>query len=238
MNTWIFAGLCDKSEILMYLCKMLVSSNYSVLLVDATEKRKYPFYIGQLDEQLSITEFAGFDVACGFDDVVSLDAHLQITSSSLDNYDYVIYDLEHPDFCTPRVWREASALVWVTDYEIWTLEKGSMWLHEAVKRNFAEGTEPEMFKLIVRAVDEWYATSYLDGYFNHLPVCWKEEPIVIPWNELDLSLKLRNEHTKRVQMKPLTRGFKRNLCQLVQMITEWDQKKINRALRVAERRKA
>ncbi|MCJ8012537.1 hypothetical protein MUG84_12430 [Paenibacillus sp. KQZ6P-2] len=238
MNTWIFAGQCDKSETLLYISKMLVSGNHSVLLIDATEKRKYPFYIGHLDEKLLLTEFAGFDVATGFDDAHRLEAHLQSLGSSLEKYDYVIYDVELHNFCPSELWREASALVWVTDYEIWTLEQGSRWLKDAIERHFPDGKNPEMVKVVVRAVDEWFGISYLDGYFNNLPVCWKDEPVIIPWNELDMSLKLQNEHIKRVHMKPLTRRYKRNLCQLVQTLTDWNQKQINRLLRVAERRRA
>lgn len=221
----------------MYTCSMLVSAKHSVLLVDATDKRKYPYYIGRLDEPLLITEFSGFDIACGFEDAVELETYLESMGSGIDRYDYVIYDLELPDFCPTRIWREAAALIWVTDYEIWTIEKGRRWLEDALHRHFDEGAEPEIYKVIVRAVDEWFGSSYLNGYFSHLPVCWKEDPVVIPWNELDQSLKLRNEHMKRIHMKPLTRGYKRNLQQLVQMLTDWDHKQINRALRIAERRK-
>lgn len=238
MITWIFAGMCDKSELLFYLCKMLSSSSARVLLIDATDRRKYPYYIGHLDQQLLITEFSGFDVACGFDDEVHLEAHLANSGSSLAKYDYVIYDLELPEFCSSKTWEGASARVWVTDYEIWTLEEGRRWLREAVGRYRINGFELEMYKVIVRAVDEWFDEAYLEGYFSHMPIRWKGDPVYIPWNEADCSLRLRNEHFRCVQMKPLTRGYKRKVCLLMQMLTDWDQKQINRVLRAAERRRA
>ncbi|MEI0737065.1 hypothetical protein VQ056_10990 [Paenibacillus sp. JTLBN-2024] len=42
MNTWIFAGLCDKSDTLVHICKLLASGGSSVLLVDASEKEDIP----------------------------------------------------------------------------------------------------------------------------------------------------------------------------------------------------
>ncbi|MEC0371508.1 hypothetical protein [Paenibacillus chibensis] len=237
MNTWIFAGICDKSELLMYVCKMLAAGNYSVLFVDATEKRKYPSFIGRFDEPLWITEFSGFDVACGFDDEAALNAYLECSDGSK-KYDYVIYDLEIPDFCSSATWREASARIWVTDYEIWTLENGGLWLQDAIHRHFSEDMEPEMHKVIVRTADEWFDLFYLEGFFSHLPICWMDDPLIMPWNELDWSVKLRNEHTRTVQMKPLTRGYKRKVCEMVQMLTGWDQKQIHRVLRAAERSRA
>lgn len=237
MNSWIFAGLCDKSDMLLYICKLLAGGGGKVLLVDATEKRKYPYFVGGLDERLGITEFSGFDVACGFEDADGLEAHLQSHGGGFENYDYVIYDLELLGFCSKEDWERASALVWATDYEVWTLEEGGRWLKQAAHRHFEQGVIPEMRKVAVRAVDEWFGDSYLDGYFADLPVRWKGETFVLPWNELDLSLKLRNEHTKKLEMKPLTRGYKKQLCNLVQNLTDRDRKQVHRALRNAERRK-
>jgi len=238
LNTWIFAGLCDKSDTLTYICKILASEGSKVLLVDATEKRKYPYVIGGLGERLCITEIAGFDVACGFGDSAGLKDYLQSHGGSLEHYDYVIYDLELIGFCSQEDWVCASALFWVTDYEIWTLEEGRIWLEEAVKRHFPQGVIPEMRQVVVRAVDEWFGRSYLEGYFERLPVSWSWEPIILPWNELDFSLKLKNEHMKRIHMKALTRGYKKQLCGIIQTITDWDRKRLHRALRNAERSRA
>lgn len=238
MKTWIFAGICDKSELLLYVCRLLAAGDNKVLLVDATEKRKYPYYIGQLDKPLSVTEFAGFDVACGFNNEQELKAQFEEAGSSFESYNYVIYDMEIAEFCPHDVWETASALVWVSDYEIWTLEKGSMWLEELIANRLSGSVPLEFYKVFVRAVDEWFDDSYTDSYFDKLPVNWKESPVIIPWNELDLALKLNNEHTKRIQMKALTRLFKKNLCLLIRLLTDFDQKTISRALRSAERRKA
>ncbi len=51
-------SLCDKSDTLVHICKLLASGGSSVLLVDASEKRRYPYFIGGLGEKLCITEFA------------------------------------------------------------------------------------------------------------------------------------------------------------------------------------
>jgi len=238
LNTWIFAGLCDKSDTLMHICKLLASGGSSVLLVDASEKRRYPYFIGGLGEKLCITEFAGFDVACGFGDSAGLKAYFRSHGGALEHYDYVLYDLELPDFCAKEDWLSASELVWVTDYEVWTLEEGGKWLSEAVLRYFDPGVRPEMKRIIVRAVEEWFGPSYLDGYFERLPVRWKGDPVVLPWNELDYSLKLRNEHAKRIHMKALTRTYKKRLCGIFETFTDWDRKQIQRALKNAERSQA
>lgn len=237
MKTWIFAGICDKSELLLYVCKLMSSAGQKVLLVDATEKRKYPLYIGQLDKPLSVTEFSGFDVASGFSDELGLREHLALAGTLMEQYDVVVFDMEKTDFCPRNSWESAAALVWVSDYEIWTLERGREWLEELLTGHLA-GNPQEFYKVYVRAVEEWFDEGYAEGYFGNLPVRWKEAPVVIPWVETDYALKLKNEHSRKVRSRHLSRIYKRNLCLLLRFLTDMEPKTIHRALRSAERRKA
>ncbi|OZB95088.1 hypothetical protein [Paenibacillus sp. XY044] len=237
MKTWIFAGICDKSELLIYVCKLLVAAGQKVLLVDATEKRKYPLYIGQLDRPLSVTEFSGFDVASGVADEIGLQEHLASAGTSMEHYDVVVFDMEQADFCSPDTWESAAALVWVSDYEIWTLERGRDWLEELLNGHLA-GQTHEFYIAYVRAVEPFFDEGYAEGYFGNLPVLWREAPVVIPWVETDYALKLHNEHSRKVRIRPLSRIYKKNLCLLMRLLTDMEPKTIHRALRSAERRKA
>ncbi|GAB6990071.1 hypothetical protein [Paenibacillus pini] len=235
MKTWIFAGVCDKSELLLYICKLLASGGNRILLVDATKARKYSCMIGQFDKSLSLTEFSGFDVACGYSEFEQLKHEL----NPLDQYDYILYDVNIEGFIPPNLWCEASARIWVSDYELWTLEKGTEWLQDLVSRHKADGLKISEFQRVyIRTVDEWFDEVYLDAYFDKLSMIWKGEIIHIPWNELDLAQKLRNEHSRKLMMRPLTKGYKRNLCLLVQLLSEFDHQYIRRALKSAERRRA
>ncbi|MBB3127899.1 hypothetical protein FHS19_002553 [Paenibacillus rhizosphaerae] len=237
MKTWIFAGICDKSELLLYVCMLLRAAGQKVLLVDATEKRKYPLYIGQLDKPLSVTEFSGFDVASGFADEFELREHLAIAGTAIEQYDVVVFDMEQPDFCPRDSWESAAALVWVSDYEIWTLERGRGWLEDLLSEHLGSKTL-EFYKVYVRAADEFFDEGYAEGYFGSLPVRWKEASVAIPWVETDYALKLRNDHTRKVRIRPLSRIYKKNLCLLMRHLTDMELKSIHRALRSAERSKA
>lgn len=236
MKTWIFAGICDKSELLLYVCMLLRAAGQKVLLVDATEKHKYPLYIGQLDKPLSVTEFSGFDVASGFADESELREHLALVGTSIEQYDVVVFDMEQAEFCPRESWESAAALVWVSDYEIWTLEQGRDWLEDLLHGHLGS-TQQEFYKVYVRAVDDFFDEGYAEGYFGSLPVLWKEASVVIPWVETDYALKLQNDHTRKVRIRRLSRIYKKNLCLLMRLLTDMEAKTIHRALRSAERSK-
>ncbi|MGF7047503.1 hypothetical protein J2T13_002008 [Paenibacillus sp. DS2015] len=235
LKTWIFAGLCEKSDLLLYLCKLLASVDKRVLLVDATQSHKYPLYIGLLDKPLEITEFMNFDVACGFTSQVHLEEHLRYGEEKLERYDYVIYDVENLSFCAMETWRDSDLRVWTTDYGVWSLSEGSQWLN-ALNRQHSE-LKDMIFQLVyMHAVDTLLESSYIEDYVEGWPVCWEREPIIIPWDEMDMALKLENEHQRQLRMKPLSRRYKKALGILMKL-AELDDEHIKRALRSAGRTK-
>lgn len=237
LKTWMFAGIKDKSDLLLYLCLLLSSADKKVLLVDATYTHKYSLVIGQLDRLLSITEFMNFDVANGFSSQMDLENHLQELGEGIDSYDYVIYDIENGTFCLKDAWMGAEACFWTTDYGIWSFHKGTEWMKDWIQHN------PELkglsFQIIyLRTVDCILDRTYMDSYINKWPVIWINEAMAIPWDEVDIALKIENEHMRQLRIKPLSRRYKRVLCTLMEQITHLEKSNIKRALHRAERRKA
>jgi hypothetical protein len=235
LKTWIFAGICEKSDLLLYLCKLLSSLDKRVLLVDATQTHKYPLYIGLLDRPLEVTEFMNFDVACGFTSQVHLEEHLRDGEGKLERYDYVIYDVEKLSFFSMEIWRDADVRVWTTDYGVWSLHEGSRWLNTLHSQYAA--LKNLTFQLVyIHVVDTLLARSYIEGHVESWPVSWQGEPIIIPWDEMDMALKLENEHQRQLHMKPLSRRYKKALSTLMKW-TGLDDDHIKRALRSAGRTK-
>ena len=233
----MFAGIHDKSDLLLYLSMILASTNKKVLLVDATLTHKYPLYIGQLDCPLAITEFINFDVACGFTSHMDLERHLQNEGEGIDKYDYVIYDIEMESFCSVNIWLGADARIWTMEYGVWSMHRGAEWMNDWIHQH------PELkglpFQLIyLRTVDCLLDRSFMDSSMDKWPVTWVNESVIIPWDELDVALKIENEYLRQLRLKPLSRRYKRVLCTLVEQLTQIEHRQIKRALHKAERRKA
>lgn len=237
MKTWIFAGLCDKSDTLLYISSILAASGQRVLLVDATSWGRYRYSIGMLDKPLPITQFSGFDVAIGF--TAWEDLHIGMTADQKAEqvYDIVILDVELLDFCPISVWKRAELRVWVSDYSRMLMHNGQNWLQHL----FSQPEFPKdlvFHKLFLQAVDCGLEEPYLWEYMNHFPASWQQEPYILPWDEGLLALKLENEHKKQLILKPLSRMYKKELCRCIGEWMSWELKVIRRALKRAERSRA
>ncbi|KKO55517.1 hypothetical protein [Paenibacillus sp. DMB20] len=235
MRTWIFAGICDKSDMLLYLCKILAQDGKRILLADAARERKYAHCIGRLDPCLDITEFSGFDVACGFEDCSALMDRLGRSEEA--PYDLVVIDVEKESFMKPQDWQGADAMVWVSSFELTGLMKGDQWL-KGLSEGW-EGLQPPGFQRVyLNAIEDMTDDAYIDSYLGRAQVRWLDEPIRIPWDELSYALKIENEHAGRLRIKPLGRTYKRALMELIQRLTEMERRHIRRAMKQAERRRA
>ncbi|MGM1044682.1 MAG: hypothetical protein ACQEXX_00905 [Bacillota bacterium] len=235
MRTWIFAGICDKSDLLMYLCKILVHSGNRVLLMDAAQEGKYTHCIGRLDPRMSVTEFSGFDVACGFDHYTELENYLK--ESGEPEYDYLVIDTEKESFLNQDAWELASAKIWVSSFEIAGLMRGASWLEDLSMKSKEQGF-PEFRRVYLNVVEDMMDDAYIESYLGKAQIRWMDEPIRIPWDELTFALKVENEHKGRLRIKPLSRRYKRALMELIRRLTEMEQRQIRRAFRQAERRQA
>lgn len=235
MRTWIFAGICDKSDLLMYLCKILTHAGKRVLLIDAAQNGKYTHCIGRLDPHMSITEFAGFDVATGFDHYSEVIQHLKETGES--EYDYFMIDAEKELFLSEDDWDRADAKVWVSSFEVAGLMKAACWLEDLSIQQKDQG-KPAFHRVYLNVIEDLTDDDYIESYLGCAQIQWMDEPVRIPWDEITFALKIENEHTGRLRIKPLSKRYKKALIELVKRLSDMENRQIRRSIRHAERRGA
>lgn len=235
MKKWIFTGICDKSDLLLYMCKILAHGDKRVLLVDAALDAKYRYCIGNQQPQLPVTEFAGFDVAGGFDTLSGLELHL--LNEDEKDYDYILMDVERTDFLQHRDWMDADACIWVSGFDVTSLKRSAALLEE-LKEQWLDQTSPSFHRVYLNVIEDMTDEAYIEGYLNPGGMAWQGQPVKMPWDELFFGLKIQNEHAGRLVLKPLSRHYKRALIELILQLSEWDRRHVRRAMRHAERRRA
>lgn len=235
MKTWIFTGICDKSDMLLYMCKILASGDKRVLLVDGAIDAKYEHCISVMHPQLPVKEFAGFDVATGFDNYQALAGYLEAMEEK--NYDYIVMDVEKSDFLSKYEWDTADAHVWVSGFEVTGLRKSAVLLDD-LRAARTNDPLPPFHRVYVQVIDDLTDEAYIEGYMEDSRIQWLGPPVKMPWDELFFALKIKNEHAGRLAIKSLSRRYKRSLTELIRMLTEMEQRHIRRALRQAGRRHA
>ncbi|MNX00534.1 hypothetical protein D3C86_300440 [compost metagenome] len=237
MKHWIFAGVSDKRELLLYLSKILTANGHRVLLVDATEQCKYKYSIGVHEDEMPLTEFCGIDIASGYANALELYSDLDRNGESELSYDYILYDLENPGFCGQDIWAEASAIVWVTSFERYALEKSREQFTKLLGQ-YPELQGMKVRRVYVQSVDSHLSEQYIRSFVSSLPIVWDEDFIEMPWDETNVAVRLESEHARTIGIKRITRSYKKALKELVEQLTEWDRPLTRKALRFAERRRA
>ncbi|WP_211747856.1 hypothetical protein [Paenibacillus sp. Marseille-Q4541] len=236
MKTWIFAGLATKSDVTLYISKILANTGFKVLLVDATEYERYRYSIDAIYLPQWITEFEGFDVACGFTNIKQISDYLSGTGEEISHYDFIICDVEKTGFLTKEEWMSASARVWVTTYSRQDLERGKTWIYK-LQESLQVEELPSFYRLWTQIIDT-KIDQYAWDYYSDSPIQFHGTPVSIYWDEIDTALQLENEHIKRLHVKPLSRQYKKSLALLLELLTGWTSVESRKALSLTERKRA
>lgn len=221
VKQWIFTGKSDKRDLMFYLCKMLAALDQRVLLVDATDYRKYRYTIGSAAAQLPLMEFSGFDVSDG------LPAEIH------NAYDYVLYDVESLLFDC-EMWLAADQVVWVTSFDRYEVESSAEWFRLLLAK-WPQLAGLEVLPVYIRTVDGSLTAQYIMSFMDGIAVSWSEDEICIPWCEMNAALQLENEYAQMLTMRGISRSYKRALRHLVGQLAGWGDADVRRALRVVER---
>lgn len=236
MKTWIFSGMGSKSDVTLYLSKILSNLGFKVLLVDGTEDEQYRYSIDGMYSSPWITEFEGFDVACGFSNWSQVSKHLTIMDEDISSYDFIMIDTQKLEFLTREEWLSASARVWVTTYSRRDLERGKDWIYK-LQEHLQMDELPIFLKLWTCAVDS-AIDQYVWEFYKDCPIEFHSTSVSIYWNEVDAALQLENEHMKKIRVKPLTRQYKKSLVLLLELLTGWTNEQSKKALTLTERKRA
>ena len=236
MKTWIFAGLASKTDVTLYLSKILANMGFKVLLVDGTEYERYRYSIDPIFLPEWITEFEGFDVACGFTNYKRMVDYLSSVDEDITQYDFILVDVEKIDFLTKEEWISAAARLWVSTYRREDLERGKEWIYKLQERLQAEEL-PSFYRLWTQMMDTTI-DQYAWGFYNDIPIHFHGTPVSIYWNEMDMALQIENEHIKKIRIKPLSRQYKKSLTLLLELLTGWTFAESKKALSLIERKRA
>jgi hypothetical protein len=234
MKRYIFTGTSDKHELLLYLSKVLTSANKKVLLADATTSGKYGYCIGSIDSKLRLTEFCGFDIAAGFKNEHELEKEIFEPGGLCSAYDYLLLDINSVDCDCYEAWSSADAIVWITTFSRYDIEQSIQWFQQLFKK-WPNLKGMSVKPVYIQVVDSYLNHEYTMSLMEDLPITWNEEPIIVPWAEVDIALHLENAHAYHLKMQPITRAYKRALVLLVQHLVGWNTRATRRVLRVAER---
>lgn len=218
-------GYFDKSDILLYLSKIIYETDKKVLLIDATTVQKTKFIVPAIAQgKMYITTFLGVDVAVGFDSMNALRAYLKLGQGADLPYDYVLVDLDSAMAYRTFEMKKDDLTYFLTSFDAYSLKKGI--------KVFSAFAEPTVVQKLLFSKN---MTKEEDDYLNFLAmqtkVVWEKEIIAFPLENGDQNAIFVNQRLSRIKLKDFSKNFVDNLMYVAERILDCGPNEVRKAVK-------
>lgn len=202
-----FLGAYDKTDLIIYVAKMLSITNKKVLVIDGTTEGKSRYIVPTINPTVSyVTNFYEIDVAIGFNNYTNIAEYLG--KKQLD-YDFILVDIDNYEAFENFKMKQAYKNYFVTSFSLYSIKKGLSILEQL--------QEPIKLSKILFSTD---ISNEENEYLNYLSlgykVKWDEYRVYFPLEAGDQTAIIENEKLSRIKFKNLSSQYRESL----QYITE------------------
>ena len=219
-----FIGAFDKTDLIIYIAKILTVLGKRVLIVDTTITQKARYVVPALNPTLSyITEFEEIDIAVGFS---SLEAIAEYTNRPVNQleYDYLLVDVDDAKLAMNFRVDIASENFFVTSFDTYEIRKGL-----EILNGF-----PTPIKM-TKALFSKEVTKEDDDYLNYLSlgskVMWENDRVYFPLEMGDKTAMIENQKVSKVRFDNLTQMYKDGLEYMVAKLEPDSQAKLRKIMK-------
>lgn len=211
-----FIGGYKKTDLLLYIAKMLTITGKKVLVVDTTIEQRAKYIVPTINPTFSyITNYEDIDVAIGFKKIDEIKSYL---ASREPDYDYMLIDIDQQNTLLDFDMINAYKNYFVTSFDLYSIKKGLATLEnipqpiELTKIIFSKGISNE-------------ENDYLDFLFLGYKVKWNDYRVYFPLEMGDESAIIDNQRLARIKFKNLSAQFKESLMYITEELIE--EKEVN-----------
>lgn len=196
-----FVGAFDKTDLIIYIAKILTVLGKRVLIADTTITQKAKYVVPALNPTLSyITEFEEIDIAVGFKNV---EAIANYTNRSVDTleYDYLLLDIDSAESAMNfRIDRSVQNF-FVTSFDTYDIRRGIEILGQFQ-------TPIKMTKVLFSKEVSKEDDEYLNYLSLGAKVMWEDDRIYFPLEMGDKTAIINNQKVAKVRFENLTSMYK------------------------------
>ena len=204
-----FIGAYDKTDLILYVAKIIAELNKSVLVVDASALQKARYIVPCIAPSKSyITEYEKIDVAVGFKNIDQIQKYLSVDKLE---YDVVLIDVdEHESFQNFEMIK-ANKNYFVTGFDSYSLKKGLEVIGKVEDKILMKKI---LFSHEMLEEEDDYL-NFLSFYYS---VRWEDKKIYFPYENGDNSAIIENQRTAKIRFKNLSDSYKEGLLLIAQDI--------------------
>ena len=120
-----FIGAYDKTDLILYVAKILTVLGKKVLVIDSTINQKARYIVPVINPTLKyVTEFEEIDIAVGFENIQDIKNYLGISENQNMEYDIALIDTDNIEGFNLFELEEAEKNYFVTSFDNYSLKKG------------------------------------------------------------------------------------------------------------------
>lgn len=204
-----FVGAYDKTDLIIYISKLLVGNGLKVLIIDGTTLQKTRYTVPCITPSKSyITTYEDIDIAIGFENIQEIRNYIQLPNL---DYDMILLDIDNRGAFEGFEMHTSDKNYFVTGLDNYSLKKG---LETIGKNNEKMQMTKVLFsKHVDRNEDEYL--NFLSFYYS---VKWSREKIDFPFEMGDDSVIIENQRSARISYKDLTQEYKNGMLEIISQI--------------------
>ena len=211
-----FVGAFDKTDLIIYIAKILTVLGKRVLIADTTITQKAKYVVPALNPTLSyITEFEEIDIAVGFKNVEAIANYTNRSIETLE-YDYLLLDIDSAESAMNfRIDRSVQNF-FVTSFDTYDIRRGVEILGQFQ-------TPIKMTKVLFSKEVSKEDDEYLNYLSLGAKVMWEDDRIYFPLEMGDKTAIINNQKVAKVRFENLTSMYKDGMEFIIAKIDFKDQ---------------
>ena len=236
-----FVGDVDKTQLVMYIAKVLASLDKKTIYIDATTKQKTRYIvptIGGMEEQNQyVVQHDGVEFAIGFTNMLELKKYFLSKGEDFTEFEYVLVDTDMPEMCEEYDLKSANNLFFISSYDKYHILKGIELLKYmcAMKRKADPEAQLALTKLLYYSDINTADSKYIDGLAESLPLLWVHDTINFPYDQGDLSVNIQNQYGNKIDIRYLSPMYKNAIIDTVSSITGDEKSILKKVLKNIEK---
>lgn len=204
-----FIGAYDKTDLILYVAKVIAELNRRVLVVDATMLQKSRYIVPCIaPSKCYITEYEKIDVAVGFSNLNQIKKYLGVDELK---YDVIMIDIDENESFHNYDMIKANKNYFITAFDSYSLKKGLEVIGKIEDKILMKKV---LFSQEMLDEEDDYL-NFLSFYYS---VSWEDDKIYFPYESGDNSAIIENQRTAKIRFKNLTDSYKEGLLSIAQDI--------------------
>ena len=225
-----FIGAYDKTDLILYVAKILTTLKQKVLVIDSTINQKARYIVPVINPTVKyVTEFEEIDIAVGFENISDIKKYLGLAEEQEMEYDIILIDTDDIKGFNSYGLEEAIKNYFVTSFDNYSLKKGLEVLTGL--KDPISLTKVYFSKEMLKEEDD-----YLNFLSLGYKVIWNEYRLYFPIENGDLTVIYENQRVAKIKLKKLSVQYKDGLAYLAEEILgNVSESNVRRAIKAIER---